>query len=102
MRSISRVADVSINTVAKLLVDSGKACAAFHDETVRDVKARRVQVDEIWSFTAANQKNVATVKIACRRRWRYLDLDGYRGRDKTAHYLAGRWSGQRLCHRFHG
>ncbi len=40
MRSISRVADVSINTVAKLLVDAGKACAAFHDAKVRGVKAR--------------------------------------------------------------
>jgi IS1 family transposase len=63
MRSISRVADVSINTVAKLLVDAGKACAAFHDEKVRGVKARRVQVDEIWSFTAAKQKNVAKMKV---------------------------------------
>src|SRR5580693_9497999 len=62
MRSISRVADVSINTVSKLLVNAGKACAAFHDEKVRGVKARRVQVDEIWSFTAAKQKNVAKMK----------------------------------------
>jgi IS1 family transposase len=62
MRSISRVADVSINTVSKLLVDAGKACAALHDEKVRGVKARRVQVDEIWSFTAAKQKNVAKMK----------------------------------------
>jgi IS1 family transposase len=62
MRSISRVADVSINTVAKLLLDAGKACAAFHDAKVRGVKARRVQVDEIWSFTAAKQKNVAGMK----------------------------------------
>ena len=62
MRSISRVADVSINTVSKLLVDAGKACAAFHDGKVRGVKARRVQVDEIWSFTAAKQKNVAAMK----------------------------------------
>src|SRR6266852_9558164 len=62
MRSISRVADVSINTVSKLLVDAGKACAAFHDERVRGVKARRVQVDEIWSFTAAKQKNVPNMK----------------------------------------
>jgi IS1 family transposase len=37
-------------------------CAAFHDAKVRDVKARRVQVDEIWSFTYAKQKNVATAK----------------------------------------
>ena len=63
MRSISRVCDVSINTVSKLLVDAGKACAAFHDEKVRGVKARRVQVDEIWSFTAAKQKNVASMKV---------------------------------------
>src|SRR5438132_14366542 len=62
MRSISRVCDVSINTVAKLLVDAGKACAVFHDEKVRGVKARRVQVDEIWSLTYAKQKNVATAK----------------------------------------
>ena len=62
MRSISRVADVSINTVTKLLIDAGKACAAFHDEKVQGVKARRVQVDEIWSFTAAKQKNVANMK----------------------------------------
>jgi len=62
MRSISRVADVSLNTVAKLLVDAGKVCAAFHDEKVRGVKARRVQVDEIWSFTAAKQKNVPSMK----------------------------------------
>jgi IS1 family transposase len=62
MRSISRVADVSINTVSKLLVDAGKACATYHDETVRGVKARRVQVDEIWSFTAAKQKNVPGMK----------------------------------------
>ena len=58
MRSISRAADVSINTVTKLLVDAGKACAAFHDEKVRGVKASRVQCDEIWSFTYAKQKNV--------------------------------------------
>lgn len=64
MRSIARVADVSINTVSKLLVDGGKACAAFHDDTVRGVKSRRVQVDEIWSFTYAKQKNVAKAKAA--------------------------------------
>ncbi len=62
MRSISRVADVSINTVSKLLIDTGKACAAFHDEKVRGVKAQRVQVDEIWSFMAAKQKNVPNMK----------------------------------------
>src|SRR5215211_4778380 len=64
MRSISRVADVSINTVGKLLIDAGRVCAAFHDAKVRNVKARRIQVDEIWNFTYAKQKNVARAKAA--------------------------------------
>jgi IS1 family transposase/DNA-binding CsgD family transcriptional regulator len=64
MRSVSRLADVSINTVAKLLMDAGKFCAAYHDANVRNVKAKRVQVDEIWSFTYAKQKNVADAKSA--------------------------------------
>src|SRR3984893_15425416 len=62
MRSISRITDASINTVSKLLEDAGDVCAAFHDAHVRDVNAKRVQVDEIWSFTAAKQKNVAAMK----------------------------------------
>jgi IS1 family transposase len=64
MRSISRVADVSINTVAKILVDAGEACEAFHDETVRNIPSKRVQCDEIWSFVYAKQKNVAAAKAA--------------------------------------
>lgn len=78
MRSISRVCDVSINTVSKLLVDAGKACAAFHDEKVRGVKSRRVQVDEIWSFTYAKQKNVPTAKrqdLAYGDTWTWTALD---------------------------
>ena len=61
MHSVSRVAGVSINTVSKLLVE---ACAAYHDEAVRDVHASRVQCDEIWSFCYAKAKNVARVKAA--------------------------------------
>ena len=64
MRSISRVADVSFNTVAKLLQDAGLACAAYHDATVRNVKSERVQCDEIWSFVFAKAKNVAKAKAA--------------------------------------
>src|SRR5258708_34390614 len=57
MRSASRLADVSINTVSKLLVDAGLVCAAFHDENVRGLKAKRVQADEIWAFVGAKAKN---------------------------------------------
>jgi IS1 family transposase len=64
MRAVSRLADVSINTVTKLLEDAGPFCAGFHDAKVRGVKAKRVQVDEAWAFTYAKQKNVATAKAA--------------------------------------
>jgi IS1 family transposase len=64
IRAVTRLTGASKNTVAKLLVDAGKACAAYHEANVRNVKARRVQVDEIWSFTYAKQKNVATAKDA--------------------------------------
>jgi IS1 family transposase len=64
MRSISRVADVSINTVSKLLIEAGEACLAIHDEHVRGVKASRIQCDEIWSFCYAKAKNVAGAKAA--------------------------------------
>jgi IS1 family transposase len=64
MRSVSRVCDVSINTVAKLLIDAGHACAAFHDKMVRNIKAKSVQCDEIWSFSYAKAKNVSFAKSA--------------------------------------
>ena len=64
MRAISRMADVSINTVTKLLQDAGETCLALHDELVVGVKSKRVQCDEIWSFCYAKAKNVATAKKA--------------------------------------
>jgi IS1 family transposase len=64
MRSISRVADVSINTVYKLLAAAGLVCTKFHDQTVRGVAGKRIQCDEAWAFCDATQKNVATANSA--------------------------------------
>ena len=64
MRAASRIAKVSINTVTKLMVEAGEACAAYHDEAVRDVEARKVQCDEIWAFCYAKDKNVTRAKAA--------------------------------------
>lgn len=59
MRATSRIADVSINTVKKLLEDVGAACLEFHDAIVRNINSKRVQCDEIWSFCYTKEKNVA-------------------------------------------
>ena len=64
IRSVTRLTGASKNTVIKLMLDAGKACAAYHDEHVRSVNAKRVQVDEIWSFTYAKAKNVPNAKAA--------------------------------------
>ena len=80
IRAITRLTGASKNTVFKLLIDAGKACTVYHDATVRNVKAARVQVDEIWSFTYAKQKNLATAKEAPQGAgdtwtWTALDAD---------------------------
>jgi IS1 family transposase len=60
MRSISRVCDVSINTVSKLLVEAGEACLSIHEKLVHKVEAKRIQCDEIWSFCYAKDRTVRT------------------------------------------
>lgn len=57
IRSCTRIADVSKNTVAKLLIAVGKACQRFHDEKVIGIASKRIQCDEIWSFVYAKEKN---------------------------------------------
>ncbi len=79
MRAISRVTGVSINTVTKLLEDAGETCIALHDEKVRNVKSRRLQCDEIWSFNYCKKINLAGAKAAPEKAgdvWTWTALDG--------------------------
>ncbi len=62
MQSITRVADVSLNTVTKLLIDASKACAAYHDRHVRNVVATRIQCMRFGLSATPRRKNVADAK----------------------------------------
>jgi IS1 family transposase len=62
LRSVTRITGNSINTVSKLLVDLGSACAAYQDEHLRDLSCKYVEVDEIWSFCHTRAKNVPAEK----------------------------------------
>jgi IS1 family transposase len=62
IRATARMTDVSKPTILKLLADLGAACAKYQDETIRNVRTRRVQVDEIWQFVYAKAKNVPEEK----------------------------------------
>ena len=59
LRATSRLCDVSINTVSKLLVDVSIAAEKYHDTHVRNLKVRRLQCDEIWAFIGAKDKNTS-------------------------------------------
>ena len=92
----------SKNTVIKLMIDAGNACAAYHDEHVRELTSKRIQVDEIWSFTYAKQKNVATAKAAPEGAgdtwtWTAIDADSKfiasgSSAGATASALCGSWT----------
>jgi IS1 family transposase len=58
LRATSRIVGCSINTVTKLLLDVGEACATYQDEHLRDLSCKTIEADEIWSFVYAKNKNV--------------------------------------------
>jgi len=64
IRAVNRVTGVAKNTIIKLMTDAGEALSAYQDTVFVDLNCRRVQVDEIWSFTYAKAKNVPTAEAA--------------------------------------
>jgi IS1 family transposase len=62
IRAITRLTGVSKTTVSKLVVDAGQAAAWYQDRVFQSLTCKRLQVDEIWGFVAAKQKNVGTMK----------------------------------------
>jgi len=58
IRATVRVTGAAQNTVTKLLVDLGRACAEYQDGALINLPCTNIQCDEIWSFCYAKQKNV--------------------------------------------
>jgi len=80
IRAISRVTGASKNTIVKLLADVGDACSKYQDEHLRNLKCKRLQLDEIWSFVAMKQAQVpadlkGTPGIGDTWTWVALDAD---------------------------
>lgn len=79
IRSIVRMTGASKNTIVKLLVELGAACSDYLDKHLVNLPCKRVQVDEVWSFCYAKQKNV-TPKIAAKNPsagdvWTWVAID---------------------------
>ncbi|HMK76436.1 MAG TPA: IS1 family transposase [Thermodesulfobacteriota bacterium] len=58
IRATCRMTGVAKNTVVKLLVALGKACAEYQDKVLRNLTCKKIQCDEIWAFCYAKEKNV--------------------------------------------
>jgi len=64
IRAIERTTGASKHTITNLLNDAGRALGDYQRAAFVNLNTKRVKVDEIWSFTYAKQKNVATAKSA--------------------------------------
>jgi IS1 family transposase len=64
LRAISRLTGTGKNTLARLLSEFGSVCAAYHNWTIRSVRVRCLQCDEVWSFIGAKAKNTTPEKKA--------------------------------------
>src|SRR5262245_25834457 len=62
-RATSRLVDVSCDTVAKLNLELGEECIRYMDANLRNLKCRRLEVDEIWAFCRCKAKNVPQDKV---------------------------------------
>lgn len=63
IRSVTRMLNVGKNTVTRLLIQAGAACAVYQDEHLRGLQCKRVQCDEIWSYIGAKDKNVPVSRL---------------------------------------
>ena len=65
IRSTVRMTGVSKKAVSRLLVEAGAMAAEYQDRVMRNLTCRRIQVDELWTFCYAKEKNV-TAEIAAK------------------------------------
>jgi IS1 family transposase len=62
MRAITRITGASLNTISKLLAETGDACLKYHNAAMRVLPCKNIQIDELWSFVYAKSKNLPAGK----------------------------------------
>ena len=64
IRATARMAGVSVNAVLRLFAQAARFSSEYQDRRLQHLDCRRIQLDEIWGFVYAKQKNVARAKAA--------------------------------------
>lgn len=75
INATARMTGASKVTILRLLADAGTLAAQYHDLTVRGLSCKRVQVDEIWSFVGAKQRQVDRGADAEGSVWTWTAID---------------------------
>ena len=57
-RSVSRMTGAHLETVLKVMVESGQKCQHLLDEKVRGLHCEAVELDEIWAFVQKKQRRL--------------------------------------------
>lgn len=63
LRSTVRITGFALNTITKLLLELGEACAAFEDAHLRNLPATRIECDEIWAYVGMKAKSVPAERL---------------------------------------
>jgi IS1 family transposase len=58
IRATVRMTGVAKNTIVKLLADVGDACDEYQNAAHRDLKCKRLELDEVWSFCHTKERNL--------------------------------------------
>jgi IS1 family transposase len=58
VRSTERMTGVHRDTICRLLVETGENCAALLDARIRNIRAKYIQADEIWTYVGKKDKHL--------------------------------------------
>jgi len=90
VRATARLTGICKDTILKLLCDLGPACAKFHDRVARNLPCNRLEVDELWCFCHAKDRNVPDELQGQRgigSVWTWVSMDS--GSKFVANWLVG-------------
>jgi IS1 family transposase len=75
IRSIERITGVHRDTIMRLGVRVGEACAKIHDEKVRNIQSTEIEVDEIWGFVGKKKKQTKAWEYGAGDVWTFVAID---------------------------
>lgn len=58
IRSAERITGLHRDTIIRLLILAGERCIALMDTQMRNLRCKRIQADEIWSFIGKKDRNL--------------------------------------------